>query len=353
MDAKVYLKDYIKKSGPVLDGIFKKRQQEAARISPLTAEMMKIYREFMGGKNIRGALTKLGYECFGGKNEKAILPASLMVEIAHAFLLMHDDIYDKDHLRRGSPTIHIQYEKIHQRRFKKGDPQHFGRCMATNLGDAGLMISHLLLVNSDFSSRIKENVLRRYDQVLLETAFGQEIDVAYECMEKVTEEDVMRVHHFKTANYTITGPLQYGALFAGASGKEIEIIEKYGLPVGTAFQLRDDELGLFSEEEKLGKPVGSDIREDKNTLLHIKALEWANSSERRFLNSAYGNRNLTKEDVERVKKITFKTGVLAYSQKLSRQLVEKGKRFVPRITKDSEFQDTLYRMADFMIERNS
>lgn len=353
MDAKDYLKDYIKKSTPFLEKIFKEREKEAAKISPITAEMLRIYHNFMGGKNIRGALTKLGYKCFGGKNEKKILEASLMVEIAHAFLLMHDDVYDQDSLRRGLPTIHIQYEKIHNERFKKADPQHFGRCMAINLGDVGMMISHLILVNSDFSSRNKEKVLRRFDQVLLETVFGQEIDIVYECMEEVTEEDVMRVHHYKTANYTVTGPLQYGALFAGASEEEIKKIEKYGLPVGIAFQLRDDELGMFSEEKKLGKPIGSDIRENKNTLLRLKAWEWAEPQDRKFLEFAYGNRNLNKEDVEKVKKITIRTGALAYSQKLSRKLVKKGKRYVPLITKDPKFQDTLYKMADFMIERDS
>jgi geranylgeranyl pyrophosphate synthase len=80
MKAKTYLKDYIKKTTPILNRIFQEKQKEAAKISPITAEMIRVYRKFMGGKNIRGSLTKLGYECFGGKNEKTILKASLMVE---------------------------------------------------------------------------------------------------------------------------------------------------------------------------------------------------------------------------------------------------------------------------------
>jgi geranylgeranyl diphosphate synthase type I len=353
MDAKGYLKDYIKKTTPILRKFFKEKEKEAERISPITAEMMRIYPDFMGGKNIRGSLTKLGYECFGGKDEKAILEASLMIEITHTFVLIHDDIMDQDALRRNQPTIHLQYQRLHQKRYPKGDPKHYGTCMAIDLGDAGFVIAHLILADSRFPAEIIKKVLRRFHQVLLVTAFGQAIDVTYEDLKEVTEEDVMKVHRYKTADYTITGPLQYGALFAGASKKGVEKIEKYGLPVGIAFQLRDDELGIFSEEKRLGKPVGSDIRENKNTLLHLKALEWADPKNRKFLESAYGNRNLTKEEVEKVREITIKTGALAYSQELSRQLVERGKKFVPQITEDSELQDTLRKMADFMIERDS
>jgi geranylgeranyl diphosphate synthase type I len=295
----------------------------------------------------------LGYECFGGKDEKAILEASLMVEIAHAFLLMHDDIMDQDHLRRGMPTIHVQYDKLHRQRYHKGESEHYGTCMAIDLGDAGFTISHLILANANFSAEIKERVLRRFNEQLLTTAFGQAIDISYEHQEKVSKGEIMKVHHYKTANYTITGPLQYGALFAGADEKQIEKIAKYGLPVGIAFQLRDDELGIFSDEKKLGKPIGSDIRENKNTILHLKALERASPEEKRFLEYAYGNRNLTEGEVQRVREITIGTGALAYSQKLARELVEKGKRFVPQITTNPGLADTLSKMADFMIERES
>lgn len=353
MDAKLYLLDYVKKTSPTLKRIFEKEGEKVSLISPIASEMMKFYLDFMGGKNIRGALTRLGYECFGGKNEKAVLRASLMVEVTHAFLLMHDDIMDQDSLRRGLPTIHVRYGEIHRERYTKGDFRHYGLCMALNLGDAGFALSNLILADSDFSSEIKERVLRKFSRQILTTSYGQAIDVSLEHTGLVTEDDVMKVHHYKTANYTITGPLQYGALFAGATERTVEKIEKYGLPVGIAFQLRDDELGLFSDEKTLGKPIGSDVREDKNTILHIEALELAQGEDKRFLSHAYGNANLSFEDIKRVQEITIKTGALSYSQKMAKELVEKGKKHVAGITKNSELRDTLYKMADFMIERTS
>jgi len=353
MEAKAYLQDYLKKTQPILNSFFKNEEKKAAKISPITAEMIRIYRSFMGGKNIRGSLTRLGYECFGGKDEKAILKASLLVEIAHAFALIHDDIMDQDSLRRGQPTIHVQYENLHQQRYREGESHHYGSCMALNLGDVGFILSHLILTESDFSPEIKIKVLRCFDQVLLGTVFGQAIDISYEHQNRVTEEDVMRVHHYKTAKYTVTGPLQYGALFAGADEKEIEKIEKYGLPVGIAFQLRDDELGLFSDEKTLGKPIGGDVKENKNTILHLKTLKQAKGKDKDFIKRAYGNKDLTKRDLERVRKITQETGALKYSQKMARDLVEKGKKYVPQITSDPELQDTLYNLADFMVKRSS
>ncbi len=353
MKARAFLKDYIKKSQPYLNSFFKTQEKQAARISPIAVEMMRVYRHFMGGKNIRGSLTKLGYECFGGKDERAILKASLMVEVTHAFALMHDDIMDNDILRRGRPTIHVQYKNLHQKRYKKGEADHYGLCLALDMGDAGFVLAHLILAESGFPSEIKNKVLRRFNQVLLDTVFGQAVDVSYEHLDRVSEKDVLRVHHYKTANYTITGPLQYGALFAGASDNQVKKIEKYGLPVGIAFQLRDDELGLFADEKTLGKPVGSDVKENKNTLLHLKALELAKGEDKKFVKSIYGKKNITKKELDRVRRITQETGSLAYSQKMAKRLVEQGKKFIPLVSKNSGQAETLANMADFMIERGS
>jgi len=355
MEAKAYLQDYVKKTEPLLDSFFKTKEKEAAEISPLAAEMMRIYRQFMGGKNIRGALVKLGYECFGGKNEKAILEASLMVTLTHAFILIHDDVMDRDVLRRNKPTIHVQYSNLYRKRHqdKRDQAEHYGLSMAIDLGDIGFTLAHLLLVDTDFSDEIKTRVLRRFNQQILTTAFGQALDVTLEATDKLSEKDITKIHHYKTADYTVTGPLQYGALFAGANEKEIKKIGKFGLPVGIAFQLRDDELGLFADEKILGKPIGSDVKENKNTILHLKVLGLAKGKEKQFIQQVYGKKNLTKKELERVRRITEETGVLAYSQKMAKSLVEKGKKYISQITRKPELADTLRKMADFMIERES
>jgi geranylgeranyl diphosphate synthase type I len=353
MEAKAYLRDYIKKTEPFLNSIFKVEEKKAARISPITVEMMRIYRDFMGGKNIRGSLTKLGYECFGGQDEKAILKASLMVEITHAFLLIHDDIMDRDVFRRRMPTIHVQYENSHRKKYPGNQADHYGLCMAMDLGDAGFALSYRLLSDSNFSDELKIRVLKHFSDQILTTAYGQALDVNYEYFSRLNEEDVLRVHRYKTASYTITGPLQYGALFAGANEEEIKKLEGYGFPVGIAFQLRDDELGLFADEKVLGKPVGSDVKENKNTILRLQVLERAKGKDKEFIRKAYGNKNLTRGELKSVRKITREIGALDYSRKMAKDLVEEGKKVVPQITSDPELQDTLCNLADFVIERES
>jgi geranylgeranyl diphosphate synthase type I len=210
-----------------------------------------------------------------------------------------------------------------------------------------------VLLKSKLDEERKIDASIYLSRLLQRVAFGQGLDVTYEQMKDISEHDVMQVHLHKTSIYTVGGPLKIGALLGGLSKNRIDKIEKFGEPVGIAFQLRDDELGLFSDEKTLGKPIGSDIKEGKNTILRIKAIENANSRDRIFLQHAYGNRKITKREVKRVQEITIRTGALDYSQKLGKKLVEKGKKFIPEITENLELQDTLSHMADFMIGRDS
>lgn len=352
MDAKPYLKDYIARADKVLDKFFDTKKIEVADIGRggrgmlMAVNMLERYKKFShGGKKLRGALIQLGYEVAGGKKEE-VLQASTCIEIIHSFLLMHDDIIDKDSLRRGKPTVHKQYEA------DKKD-SHYGISMGMNLGDLGENLGMEVLLNSRIPDERKIKAATYLARLLQRVSFGQGLDVTYEQMKNITEADVMQVHLHKTSIYTIGGPLKVGALLGGLSEKKVKAIEEYGRPVGIAFQIRDDELGLFSDEKTLGKPVGGDVKEGKNTVLHIKAVEWAKGDDKKFLNWAYGNPDITEADVERVRKITTENGALEYSQNMARRLVEEGKKFVPRITNDPDFQDTLRKMADFMIERES
>src|SRR4030066_320015 len=114
LSAQDYLKEYISNISPYIDTFFSQQKKEAAGISEVSEDLIERYHNFMGGKHLRGGLTKLGYEIFSGykTNNEDIMKASLVVEIIHGFLLMHDDFMDRDSVRRGKPTIHAQYEKL-------------------------------------------------------------------------------------------------------------------------------------------------------------------------------------------------------------------------------------------------
>lgn len=354
MSAISYLKDYVDKTNPIIQGFFASELKQAQKVSPVSADMIRRFADFMkGGKRLRGAQIVLGYQVAGGKDNQAVLKASSVIEIIHAFLLMHDDIMDQDSLRRGQPTLHKQFEQLHRGNGLKRDSSHYGLSMAIDTGDIGMFLASKILSDLPFPAEHLLRVHHFLNNLLIEVGYGQALDVTYESYDSLSIDDVLRVHRYKAADYTVSGPLIMGGLLAGKSLNELQAFYQYGLPVGIAFQLRDDELGVFSKEEILGKPTDSDIREGKNTLLIVHALKHTKVADRKFLKSAHGNSNINQADMARVRQIIKDCGALDYSQKLSRQLVEKGKSAIPNITSDHYYQQLLAQLADFMIERDS
>lgn len=341
-----FIKKYNQDLEPQLQEIFQRARKKAEDISPVAARLVDDYQEFVGGgKRLRGALTVLGYQMFGGQNYEEILKASLAIEIVHSFFLVQDDIMDQDELRRGKPTVHMKYQKEYG--------LHYGTSMALVVGDEGLFLAYYLLSSLKLDPGKVLKALKYFNEVGTEVGIGQALDLTYEREKKYTEEDVLRVHRYKTAEYSIVAPLCVGAILAGADESKLAAIKDFGIPVGVAFQLRDDELGMFSTREVLGKAVDSDLKAGKVTLLIVKALENADQKDKEFLEKVYGDRNISTEDAERVREIIKKVGAPEYSQKKSQDLVEEGKRFIPEVTDNSEYQQMLNELADLVIARES
>ena len=339
-----YLSQYNQDIQPVIDNFFESEKKMVEKIAPIAKIMVDDLKEFLeGGKKLRGALTLLGYEMFGGAHKNTGLLASLVIEIVHAALLIHDDFMDRDDLRRGKPTIHKKYSKY---------GEHYGASMAVNIGDEGLFTAMNLLSSLDIDGEKKAYATKFLSRLLMETGLGQALDISYE-KEKFREEDILRLHRYKTAEYTISGPISIGAILAGASEKDLVKIKEFGIPIGIAFQIRDDELGLFGKEKELGKPVDSDLRESKATLLIIKAFESAKGADLEFLKFAWGNKNLSMKEIEKVREIIKRAGVIKYSEKLSREYVRDGSKFIPKVTKSLRYQKLLSDLAEFTIERQS
>lgn len=339
-----YLSDYSARVTPFLDKFFAKKS-ESFNSLPLAVDVFKRYQTFChGGKKIRGALVQLGYEIAGG--EKAtILEASAAFEIIHAFLLIHDDIEDQDSIRRGLPTIHKQYEHL----FK--DPQ-IGLSLAINVGDLGAYLANEIILATKFPFNTKTRALAYLSNLLQKVAIGQCLDISYETRPHISQDDVLLVDLYKTAIYTISGPLNFGGLLGNISPKKFAAIEKFGQALGVAFQLRDDELGLFADEKTLGKPIGSDIREGKNTLLRVYAQEKASEQDKKLLASVYGQKNLTRDDIDKVRTITKQTEALKRSQELKQRLAKKARNLVPQITDIPDQVDTLYNLISFITSRD-
>ncbi len=324
MQAKEYLENYKKDLEPLMRRYFKDRRESFRKIDRLSEEAIEILEKFTmaGGKRVRPTMVYYGYLLGGGKiknqNRVDILGASMSIELVHSFLLIHDDIIDRDAKRRGEDTVHEQYRKISERIFPKADHQHFGVSMGLIAGDLAASMANEILFESRFSAEVILKALKQLQKVVYTTIPGQMLDVVMEAKGKATEEEILKMHEGKTAFYTFEGPLHLGVILANNNNQQLlEDLSRYSMAVGKAFQIRDDVLGIFGDEKKLGKPIGSDIIENKQTLLVIKALERGDRQQQEIVRKLLGKKNLSLDELKIFRKIIKETGALEYSNNLS------------------------------------
>ena len=344
MTANEYLTAYSKDAERFLNSFFLKKKRLSSKIDPGLINILQVFQDYIkGGKKARGALTVLGYQACGGKDMKAILPVSCGIELFHSFLLIHDDIIDRDKKRRGKPTVHTHFAS------KRGE--HYGNSKAIIIGDVGAFLAYELILSSNFSKDRTLKAVTKLNEFLLKTGYGQLLDIDYDFKKDISWNDILKVRTYKTAFYTIVMPLSVGAILAGADEKLLSGIEKYGIPVGIAFQLSDDILGVFGDSGKTGKSAMSDIKEGKKTFLYVKALELAKGEDKKFLQKWYGAKDVNESKAKKIREIIESCGALIYSQNLSYDLVKKGKRYVGMVTKKRHFQKVLESLADFVVRR--
>jgi len=348
------LKKYRHRVDPLLEDYFKRKIRQAKKIDPLAAETIEMIADFTlaGGKRIRPTLVYYGYLAAGGRDCPEIVEASMGIELLHSFLLIHDDIIDRDAMRHGVSTVHERYRRIGRRIAPKKDSLHFGNSMAMIAGDTASSMAYEIIFNAKFPPENIILALNKLQDIVYVTIPGEMLDVMMEVKGKATEKEILRMFEGKTSRYTFEGPLHLGAILASGNEKLFTGFTKYSLPLGKAFQIRDDILGVFGSEKKTGKPVGSDVIEGKQTILLIKALEKGNRQQKADLKRYLGKSDLTPEELEEFRKIIRETGSLDYSQRLSQKLVGEAQRALGQIEfKDSSAREFLTALADYIIVR--
>lgn len=362
MDAKVELLKYKKAVDRKLAEYFAKKLHEMRELGPSAKDSVKSIRDMVlaGGKRVRAAFMYWGYRAArpqqvdeAGRREKyeAIIEASMSIELTHIFLLIHDDIIDRDDFRHGIATVHKKYEQLARRFFKKTDPKHFGDSMAIVVGDMAAAFGNDIIFNSLFSPERKQVALSKLQEIVVNTVSGEILDVMLEAKGKATEKEILEVHRNKTAKYTVEGPLHLGALLAGADEKRLKVLSEYAVPVGIAFQIQDDILGACGNEKKLGKPVCSDLREGKQTLLIVKALELGSKADKNNIHRLLGKRDASEKEIELFRDIVRNTGSLQYSRDLAKKYVERGKRMIAESGLNEEVKGFLIGIADYIVDR--
>jgi geranylgeranyl diphosphate synthase type I len=327
-------------------------------INPLGEQAAIFLKDFIlsGGKRLRAALTYLGYRAVGGSNEENILFASAGMEILHNFFLVHDDIIDKSDFRRNQPTIHRRYEREFEREgllsnLNVDEKAHFASSMSIIAGDICCALAYEALIESGFPGDKIVLALQMMHEAVKVTAIGEMLDIVEPVSNHATEEEVLRLHHLKTAKYTVECPLHLGAILHDASQNILDSFTNYAIPLGIAFQIRDDILGIFGTEGQLGKPVGSDIEEGKQTLLTVKAFERASSVQRERLEGLMSISKISEDEMKEVRKIIQDTGSLEYSKDLEISLIQDSKRALDGLAISEDTKDILVGIADSIAGR--
>ena len=307
-----------------------------------------------GGKRLRPVFSYWSFIGAGGDVEDPrIVDAGAALELLHSAALIHDDVIDGSCRRHGSPTIHVEQAGRHRERGWRGDPERFGAGVAILVGDLALVYGDRLLAGAPTEA------VGVYDEMRLEVNVGQYLDVlgaadrdglAGETGAARSE----RIRRYKTAKYTIERPLHLGAAIAAPERFDALTggLSEFGLPLGEAFQLRDDLLGVFGDPSVTGKPVGDDLREGKPTLLASLAASRATGSAGAFFRANFGSPDLDEAAVRRLQEIIESTGARSESEAAIRRLLGAATAALARLPLRPEAIEALSEVAGFVAGRN-
>jgi geranylgeranyl diphosphate synthase type I len=297
-----------------LDEFIDVKQEQLAAVGEDLIPLFDAARSALtGGKRLRPAFAYWGWRAAGGNPAKSgpILAAGAAIELVHASALTHDDVMDDSATRRGRPAAHRAFARLRGSEGSRESAARFGRSAAILLGDLLLSWSDELLGNSALNPKALARGRVYFDLLRTEVVAGQYLDVLAQTGHRSTAADAMRVIRYKSAKYTIERPLQFGAAVANADARLIGALSSYGVPLGEAFQLRDDLLGVFGQERVTGKPSGDDIREGKRTLLMARAFDKADARQREVLDNNVGHGDIDEAGIEAVQSVLRDTGALA------------------------------------------
>jgi geranylgeranyl diphosphate synthase type I len=272
------------------------------------------------GKRFRPAFCYWGYVAAAGEpaDEAAVVRAAGSLDLLHVSALAHDDVMDASATRRGGPSSHVMFAGAHSGADWRGGSESFGRAGAILLGDLLIMWSAEMWGGSGLAPEALERARPYLDAVRTEVTVGQYLDMVAQVAATDPSsalDRAGRVLEYKSARYTVMRPSQLGAALGGGSPELVEGLGRYGSPLGRAFQLRDDVLGVFGDEAVTGKPAGDDLREGKRTLLVAHAMALASRPAADRLDSLLGDPRLDTSGIAEAREIIVASGALARVEK--------------------------------------
>lgn len=306
-----------------------------------------------GGKRFRPIFAYLGYLGTGTAPSEKALRACAALELVHVCALIHDDVMDGSDTRRKKPALHKRFEKLHRTNGYAGESEKFGVAAAILLGDLALSWSDEMLSESGLTSADTQRAAPLFYEMRAELMAGQYLDVLEGALASSDLDRSRKIARFKSGKYSIERPLQFGVALAGKFPELQNLFSDYGLPLGEAFQLRDDILGVFGDSALTGKPAGDDIREGKRTVLMALATSKMSDTSHSILQSALGNPNLDNSQVAQIQELVKDSGALAECEKLIEQLLQESLRALEHPALDTSVANYLREMAVAATNRKS
>ncbi len=323
--------------------------------------MLELARAFTGGgKRLRPAFCYWAAVAAAGPpaDPAPLLRAAASLDLLHVSALVHDDLIDASDTRRGVPAAHRQFAARHKAASGRGDANAYGASAAILLGDLLLVWSCELFERSGVDAAALAAARPVLDAMRTEVTCGQYLDVSaahgVAGAGSPAEELAIarRVLEFKSASYSVRRPAQAGAALAGADDALIAALGDFGSPLGAAFQLRDDILGVFGDPETTGKPRGDDIREGKRTILVLTALEGADEPRRATLSGLLGNEHLTPDEVDVACRIIEEVGARAAVEDLIGARTKQALAALDTVDMHPEGRLALTRLTELSVQRD-
>jgi geranylgeranyl diphosphate synthase type I len=337
------LSEFLASAAPELNEI-------GEELAPLTEMATRFVLD--GGKRLRPAFCYWGARAVGAPDSDAIVRAAASLELLQACALVHDDVIDRSATRRGQPSVHEQFAAVHVDRAWVGDPADFGEATAILLGDLFLVWSATMFATSGVGDAALSRARPIGDAMRVELMAGQFLDVVEQARGGGSVERALRVARFKAAKYTVERPLHVGAALGDGSAEALAAFTGYGIPLGEAFQLRDDLLGVFGDPAVTGKPAGDDLREGKRTVLIALAVEAASPAGRETLTRHLGDPDLDDAGVEALRAVVTSGGAAAAVEAMITSRVETAIAALATTELESTARDALISLAGAATRRS-
>ncbi len=309
-----------------------------------------------GGKRLRPLIVLATFWGLGGEKVSEIIRAAISVEFMHNSSLVHDDIMDESESRRGRPALHVDFRKWfyedlpREKKYKFSPPRTSDISLGILGGDSLLELGIEALLTSGFSSDKIVKAVSEYTTAYRKLIEGQTLDMYLSGLTMPSAEEIIHMLELKTGAL-FSASFKIGAILAGKEGL-LDDLDELGKLLGVGFQVRDDILGLFGDPHVTGKPVDSDVKEGKRTLLVVKAYEILPENDRKRLVSVLGKVDLTENELEFVREVVKRTGSLSYSELLAEKYSERCIDLIDDIGFSEEYSDILKDVVRLAVKRS-